>query len=343
MDEVQDGLREAFGTDNRFTLPISGTGSAGMETLLSNLVEPGDRMVIGIHGVFGGRMRELAERLGAEVVAVEQEFGKALDEQAMVRAIQAGPTRLVGVVHAETSTGVLQPLDAIAAAARQAGALLLLDCVTSLGGAPVELDRHGVAAAFSGTQKCLSVPPGLSPCSFSDAALEKIRGRANKSPTWYFDVGLLDGYWGGDRAYHHTAPVSMVYALGESLRDMRVEGLAVRQARHREAAAGLYRGLEVLGLDCLVDPEVRTPMLTSVCIPEGVDDLKVRQRLRAEHAIEIGGGLGSLKGRVWRIGLMGYGARAPVVRRVLSALGAVLQSEGFGCDAAAAAAASQGE
>ncbi len=332
MDRVQSNLRELFGTQNRFTVPISGTGSAGMEAMLVNLVEPGDRMVIGVNGVFGGRMAELARRLGADVVEVNAEFGQALDSQEVAAAIDGGPTRLVAVVHAETSTGVLQPLAGIAAAAKAADALFLLDCVTSLGGTPVDLDALGVDAAFSGTQKCLSVPPGLSPLSITQRALEKAASRSTPTPSWYLDVNLLGGYWGGDRVYHHTAPVSMIYGLAAGLEEALQEGMTARAARHRRVAAGLYKGLEAMGMSCLVDAELRTPMLTSVLVPEGLDEAEVRKRLRQDHCIEIGGGLGPLKGRVWRVGLMGHGARLESVQRLLSSLAAVLASMGRPCD-----------
>ncbi|MCA8942464.1 MAG: alanine--glyoxylate aminotransferase family protein [Planctomycetes bacterium] len=337
MDRVQGGLRTLYGTENRFTLPISGTGSAGMEAAVVNLVEPGDRVVVGIHGVFGGRMRDLVERQGGEAVVVEVPFGEPLDPDAMAEAIAGGDTKVVGLVHAETSTGVLQPLAEIVGAARAAGALVVLDCVTSLGGVPVELDRLGVDAAYSGTQKCLSVPPGLAPLSFSERAFERIRSRAKPSTSWYLDAGLLSGYWGeGQRAYHHTAPISMIYGLAAGLDAALGEGLEERFARHADAAQRLHRGLEVLGLECLVPVELRTPMLTSVCVPDGVDELAVRKRLRQLHGIEIGGGLGSLAGRVWRIGLMGHGARPEVVQRLLAALGESLGSVGFRCDVGAA-------
>ncbi len=327
MDRVQDGLRAVFGTRNRFTLPISGTGSAGMEACLTNVVEPGDRVVVGVHGVFGGRIADLAARLGAEVVRVEALFGSALDEAAMAAAIAAGPTRLVCFVHAETSTGVLQPCERIVAAAREADALVLADCVTSLGGLDLGADARGFDLVYSGTQKCLSVPPGLAPVTVSDRALERIRARRSRVPSWYFDFALLAGYWDAEtsRAYHHTAPVSMVYGLHEGLRLVLEEGLEDRARRHRQAAERLYAGLDVLGLECVVvEPRLRTPMLTSVRIPDGVQDLEVRRCLRRDHHIEIGGGLGSLAGRAWRIGLMGEGARAEVVDRLIEALGACL-------------------
>jgi len=342
MDRVQADLRVLFATKNRFTLPISGTGSAGMEAMLTNLVEPGDRIVIGIHGVFGGRMAELARRLDAEVVEVHAEFGEAVAPEAMAEAIAAGDTRLVAIVHAETSTGVMQPLPEIVAAAKRAGALMLLDCVTSLGGAEVDLDALGIDAAFSGTQKCLSVTPGLAPLSLSEAALRKAADREHPIRSWYLDANLLAAYWNGDRVYHHTAPVAMIYALAAGLDEALGEGHRPRFDRHRRAAQALYRGLEALGLSCLVDPELRTPMLSSVLVPDGIDEVAVRRDLRQRYQIEIGGGLGSLQGRVWRIGLMGHGARLTSVLRVIGALGGTLSELGYGCDTSAALVAAAG-
>ncbi len=342
MDGVQADLRTLFGTANEFTLPVSGTGSAGMDLCLVNLVEPGDRVVIGTHGVFGGRMKDLVQRLGGEVIEVSAEFGRSLDSEEMVAAIQGGPTRLVAFVHAETSTGVLMDPSVIAKAARDAGALVMLDCVTSLAGTPVSLDAWGIDAAFSGTQKCLSVPPGLAPVSFSERAMERLSQRSSPPPSWYLDVGLLNGYWGGERVYHHTAPISMVYALAAGLRETHEEGLAARFARHLEVAAALYRGLEPLGLSCLVAESERTPMLTTVVLPDGFDEVSARRAIRDRHQIEIGGGLGPLKGRVWRIGLMGHGARMTSVTQVLTAMGDVLCEAGYSADVSAAIAAAAG-
>ncbi|MEY2981045.1 MAG: hypothetical protein RL562_1272 [Planctomycetota bacterium] len=338
MDRVQQDLRHVLGTTNRFTIPISGTGSAGMEAAVVNLVEPGDRVVVGVHGVFGGRMVDLVRRQGGEAVIVEAPFGQPLDQDAMARAIRGGPTRLVGFVHAETSTGVLQPFDGIVSAAREVGALVLGDCVTSLAGAPVDADQRGLDAVYSGTQKCLSVPPGLAPFTLSERAIERIRGRAKPSTSWYLDVGLLSAYWheGGDRVYHHTAPVQMVYGLARGLDLVVDEGLDARFARHRDVAEALYRGLEVLGLRCLVEPAVRTPMLTAVGVPEGVDEAGLRRHLRAAHHIEIGAGLGAFRGRAVRIGLMGHGARLPNVRRLIAALGDGLALAGQPVDVGAA-------
>ncbi len=334
MDSVQSDLRAVFGTENAFTMPISGTGSAGMESVMVNLIEPGDRVVIGVCGVFGMRMVDFATRLGANVVEVKAEFGTPLDPEEMGRAIAGGPTALVALVHAETSTGVLQPLSDIVRLARDAGALVMTDCVTSLGGAPVGLDALGVDAAFSGTQKCLSVPPGLAPVTLNQRALDKVAKR--QTPSWYFDFSMLSSYWGGERAYHHTAPVSMIYGLGAGLRESLGEGLDTRFARHRDAAAALYRGLEGLGLNCFVDASVRAAMLTTVSVPDGIDEAQVRRCLRGEHAIEIGGGLGPMKGRVWRVGLMGHGARRTSVLRVIAALGNALAAQGQAADVGAA-------
>ncbi len=337
MDQVQADLRVVMGTQNPFTMPISGTGSAGMETCLTNLVEAGDRVVIGTNGVFGGRMKDLAQRLGAEVVEVKSDFGQALDAEAMAKAVAAGPTKLLAFVHAETSTGVLQPPEEIINAAKQQGALVLMDCVTSLAGSHLALDEWGVDAAFSGTQKCLSVPPGLSPVSFSAAAMQRIQARQTKPPSWYLDVGMLANYWGsGERVYHHTAPISMVYALASGLEQVMEEGLEPRYARHQQAAQALYRGLQAMGISCLVAEDIRTPMLTSILVPEGVDEAAARAELRQRHRIEIGGGLGPLKGKVWRIGLMGHGARLQSVLRVLSGLGDVLARAGHKVDLTAA-------
>jgi alanine-glyoxylate transaminase/serine-glyoxylate transaminase/serine-pyruvate transaminase len=332
LDRVQSDLRQLFHTENRFTLPISGTGSAGMEATMVNLVQPGDRVVVGIHGYFGERLKEMARRHGGDVVEVRTDYGTAIDPEAMADAIDAGATALVAVVHAETSTGVLQPIDEIAKITARAGALLVVDCVTSFCGVPVDLDRWGVDAAYSGSQKCLSVPPGLSPVSFSSRALDRVRARSGPPSSFYLDTGLLDAYWGEERVYHHTVPVSMIYGLAAGLDDVLEEGLSARHDRHRSAAQALYRGLEVLGLKCLVPTSQRTPMLTSVLVPDAVDEKAGRALLRERHRIEIGGGLGPLAGRIWRIGLMGHGARLSAVTRVIAGLADVLADAGVSVD-----------
>ncbi|MBK8097071.1 MAG: alanine--glyoxylate aminotransferase family protein [Planctomycetes bacterium] len=341
VDRVQAGLRTLFGTGNEFTLPISGTGSAGMEAVLTNLLEPGDRIVIGVHGVFGQRLVQLARRLQAEVVEVTAEFGTALDPAAMARAIATGPTRVVAVVHAETSTGVLQPLPEIAAAARAAGALFVVDCVTSIGGRELSWDALGVDAAFAGTQKCLSAPPGLSPVTFSPRALARVAARRSPVPSFYFDTTLLVGYFGPGRAYHHTAPISLVAALDAALGEVLAEGLPARSRRHDDVARALRAALQALGLQLLVPDPIATPMLTSVRLPAGVDDKPLRAFLRQAWRIEIGGGLGPLAGRIVRIGLMGHGARPENVRRIVAALADGLARQGVRGDLAAALAAVQ--
>ena len=332
MDETQGLLRRLFRTENRLTLPMSATGSGGMETCLVNLLEPGDRAVIGVHGVFGGRIAEGARRLGAEVFTIEAPWGSPLDPARVIGTIRERRPVLVAVVHAETSTGVLQPLGEIAAACRNEGSLFLVDCVTSLGGFPVEADGWPADALFSGSQKCLSCPPGLSPATFGERALARIRSRRAPIPSWYFDLSLIQRYWGTDRVYHHTAPISMVVALRESLAMVFEEGLEARFARHARNAGALVAGLEALGLALLVPAPCRLPMLTSVLIPAGVDDAAVRRRLLDEHGIEIGGGLGPLAGKIWRIGLMGHSSCPENVRAVLSALGRCLETSGHRCD-----------
>ena len=285
--------------------------------------------------MFGQRFAEAARRAGALVVEVRAEFGTALDAAAVAQAIAAAPTKLVGVVHAETSTGVLTPLPALAAAARAHGALFVVDCVTSLGGFALDFDQLGVDAAFSGTQKCLSAPPGLSPITFSPRALAIAQARRTPVP-FYFDTKLLTGYFGPDRSYHYTAPISMIYALAAALDEVEAEGLAAREARHRRVAAALRAGLERLALVPLVSVDLATPMLTTVRHADGIDDKAFRGHLRQHHQIEVGGGLGPLAGKVFRIGLMGHGARLENVLRVLAAIGDALAAAGRSVDLAAA-------
>ena len=323
MDEVQERLRRLFGTANRMTLPFSATGSGGMEACLANLLEPGDVALVGVAGVFGERMCDVAGRIGAKVERVETEPGTVLSDEAMAEAIARTRPALVAFVHAETSTGALQPVTGIARAAREAGALLVLDCVTSLGGLPVSLDAWGIDAAYSGTQKCLACPPGLSPASFSERALERVRTRRRKVQSWYFDVSLLAGYFGSERVYHHTAPISMIFGLAEALRLVDEEGMEARTARHRRAAEALLQALAPLGFTPLVAAEHRLPMLTTLRLPEPVrrgGEAALRRRLLERHGIEVGGGLGKLAGEVWRIGLMGDNAREEHVARLADAL-----------------------
>jgi alanine-glyoxylate transaminase/serine-glyoxylate transaminase/serine-pyruvate transaminase len=326
MDDLNEGLRAAFGTANRMTFPLSGTGSAGMEAALANLLEPGDTAIVGIHGVFGQRLAEMARRMGAEVVGVEAEWGRILEPDQLVEALRAHPrARLIALVLAETSTGVLQPLEEVADALADSETLLVVDAVTALGGMPVEVDRHRIDVCYAGTQKCLGVPPGLAPMTFSERALERIRGRGPACQSWYMDVALLAGYLGSERKYHHTAPINMVYALHEGLLEIEEEGLEARWARHTEVGARLQAELVDRGFTLFAEQGYRLPQLTSATLPTGLDEAPLRGRLLEEHGIEIGGGLGPAKGRLWRVGLMGHGARDENVDRLLAAMDAVLE------------------
>lgn len=328
MDEVREMLRSVFRTENELTLPMSGTGSAGMETCMVNLVEPGDRVLVGVNGVFGTRMAEVARRAGAHVTEVKGEWGRALTADAFREAARSADGEpkhdLVCVVHAETSTGVLQDIPPIREVADELGALLLMDCVTSLAGHAVEVDGWGVDAAYSGTQKCLSCPPGLSPVTFSPRAAERIRSRTHKVQSWYLDLSLIQGYWGEERSYHHTAPINMLYGLHEALRLALVEGLDARFERHARHAKLLRDGLTELGLTVRVPKDERLNPLTTVAIPSGVDDAKVRRYLLEGYGLEIGGGLGPMKGNTWRIGLMGAGSTRRNVALCLDGLRAAL-------------------
>jgi alanine-glyoxylate transaminase / serine-glyoxylate transaminase / serine-pyruvate transaminase len=320
MDETKAMLAELFGTKNRLTLPISGTGSAGMETCFVNLVEPGDKVLILSNGVFGGRMVDLAGRLGAEVDKLEFEWGTPVRVDAVRERLAKQAYALVAVVHAETSTGVLNPAAEIGALVRDTGALYLLDTVTSLGGLELAVDAWGVDAVYSGTQKCLSCPPGLSPISFSERALEKLRKRTALLPSWYFDLRMIERYWDGQsRTYHHTAPINMIYALHRALSLVLEEGTARVFARHQSEHRELVSGLEQLGLEMFVHESSRLPMLNAVVVPAGVDEAAVRRELLERHRIEIGAGLGPMAGKVWRIGLMGHTARHENVVRFLTA------------------------
>jgi alanine-glyoxylate transaminase/serine-glyoxylate transaminase/serine-pyruvate transaminase len=322
-DEVQARLRRLFGTANRMTLPLSATGSGGMQACFANLVEPGDAVVIGVAGLFGERMCDVATRLGARVTRVDCAWGEVLADAAMAEAIARVRPALVAFVHAETSTGARQPVEAIARAARDAGALVVLDCVTSLAGLPLAIDAWGVDAVYSGTQKCLSCPPGLSPASFGARALERVAQRRTPVSSWYFDVELLGGYFGERRVYHHTAPISAIVGLAEALRRVEEEGMEARVARHQAASERLLAGVAKLGFEPLVAAGHRLPMLNSLLLPERVTregEAAVRRRLLDRHGIEVGGGLGKLAGRIWRVGLMGENARPEIVDRLLAVL-----------------------
>ena len=329
MDETQQLLRFVFQTDNAVTIPVSGTGSAGMETCFVNLVEPGDEVVVCVNGVFGARMCDIVQRLGANLIRVDAEWGRTVDPEAVRQAAKARQPKLLAVVHAETSTGVCQPLDDLRDIAKESGALFLVDMVTSLGGMEAGLDRMGIDAAYSGTQKCISCPPGLSPVSFSPAAMKILRERKTPVTSWYLDMTMVGSYWGAERKYHHTAPINMIYALREALRIIAEEGLKPRFSRHLVNHRALVAGLEAMGLSMLVAEGERLPMLNAVRIPEGADDLKVRKALLNNFGLEIGGGLGALAGKVWRVGLMGHASRRRNVFLFLSALETVLRGQGL--------------
>ena len=320
------GLRQVFRTENQLTMPISAPGSAGQEAAIVNLLEPGDTFVACINGVFGGRMATMAERAGAQVIKVEQTWGRAIDVDALRDTLKrAGTVKLVGFVHAETSTGVLSDARAIAAVAQEFGALTLADTVTSLGGVPVEIDGWGIDAAYSGTQKCLSCPPGLSPVTFGPRARAAMDAREASVQSWFLDLSLLTGYWSGaKRAYHHTAPVNALYGLHESLVMLLEEGLEAAWDRHATLHAKLVEGLEALGLELAVPAGERTPQLNAVTVPDGVDEAGVRAQLLARHNLEIGAGLGPMAGKIWRIGLMGQSCTQRHVDLCLSALGEAL-------------------
>ena len=342
MEEVKSLLRFVFATENALTIPISGTGSAGMEACVVNLVEPGDEVVVGVNGVFGTRLAEVATRAGATVTRVEAPWGRVVRAEQVEAALRnCRQPKLVALIHAETSTGAWQPLEDAVRLAHDHGALFLADCVTSLGGAPVEIDRWGIDAAYSGTQKCLSCPPGLSPITFGPRAVEALRRRKTPVQSWYLDLTLLERYWGEERVYHHTAPISMNYALREALRLVAEEGLAARFARHRANHEALAAGLASLGLAFASEEGHRLPMLNAVTVPDDMDEARVRRRLLDAHGIEIGGGLGPMKGRVWRIGLMGESSRRAHVLLLLSALEDALRAEGHRVAAGAALAAAQ--
>lgn len=321
MDEIKGMVQATFQTENRLTFVVSAPGSAGMETCLVNLLEPGDEAVICIHGVFGGRMKDIAERCGAKVHTVEAPWGEAIDPKAVEEALSKCKPKLLAIVHAETSTGVLQPLEEISAMTKAAGALLVVDAVTSYCGAPVKVDEWGIDAIYSGSQKCLSAPPGLSPVSFSERAVEVLDNRKTKVQSWFLDLSLVKNYWAGaKRAYHHTAPVSAMYALREAYRIVLKEGLEARFQRHRDNHLSLAQKLEALGFEYLVKEGYRLPMLNAVKVPDGVDELALRKRLLNEYNIEVGGGLGKFAGKIWRIGLMGESCTKNHINMLTAAL-----------------------
>jgi alanine-glyoxylate transaminase/serine-glyoxylate transaminase/serine-pyruvate transaminase len=323
MESLKELLRRAFRTRNAATFPVSACGSAGMEMGFVNLVEPGDRVIVCENGVFGGRMRECVIRCGGHPIVVEDDWGKPVSPEKVRDALRAHPeARLLAFVHAETSTGALSDARTLCALAREHDCLTLVDAVTSLGGVQLEVDDWGIDAIYSGSQKCLSCPPGLSPVSFGERAVHRIRARKIKACSWFLDLSLVMGYWhnGSQRSYHHTAPVNALYGLHEALSMLMEEGLEASWARHASMHARLRAGFEHLGLQFVVDEAHRLPQLNSIWVPQGVDESGVRRALLEEHGLEIGAGLGVFQGKVWRIGLMGQGAREPMVDACLEAL-----------------------
>jgi len=325
LNDIRERLQAVFQTKNELTLAVSGTGSAGMETCVVNLIEPGDKMLVCIAGVFGQRMTDVARRAGATVTTIDVPWGQVFTAEQVQAAIsQSGPFKVVGIVNAETSTGAAQPIPEISQVVHDAGSLLLVDTVTSLGGMEVDVDGWQIDACYSGTQKCLSCPPGLSPVTFSPAAVAAMDARQTKVQSWYLDMSLVRQYWGTERLYHHTAPINMNYALHEALRLVLDEGLQARWQRHARVHESLKSELESLGLRYLADPAHQLPMLNAVATPEGVDEGAVRKRLLDEYDLEIGGGLGEHKGKAWRIGLMGESATPRHVEALVSALKTLL-------------------
>ncbi len=342
MDECKSLLKYAFQTENALTLPVSAPGSAGMEACFVNLLERGDKAVVCVNGVFGNRMIENVQRCGAEAVRVDTPWGQPVDIASAEAALKANPdAKVLAFVHAETSTGALSDAQALCELAQKYDCLSIVDTVTSLGGVPLYVDKWGADAVYSGSQKCLSCTPGISPVTFSDKAVERIKSRQQPVQSWFLDMNLIIGYWGegGKRAYHHTAPINALYGLHEALVMLQEEGLEQAWARHRNTHLALAAGLEALGIEFVVASDSRLPQLNSVYIPEGVDDAAVRQYLLQEHSLEIGAGLGDFAGKVWRIGLMGYSARPENVRFLLTSLAAAMQAQGYSCDVDAAVAA----
>ena len=321
MDETCEMLRNLFQTKNRLTIPISGTGSSGMEAAFVNFVQPGDKVIIGVNGLFGERMTDVADRCGANVVRVDQEWGKILEPERMIQILKANAdAKICAVVHAETSTGAQQPLQEIGKFCRSRETLFLVDTVTSLGGCEVKVDDWNIDICYSGTQKCLSVPPGLSPITVSSRAMEVLRGRKKKVQSWYLDLSMIERYWGEERFYHHTAPISMVFGLREGLRIIFEEGLEARFERHQRLGDRLKMELERLGFGLFAQEGYRLPMLNSVYLPKGVEDLPTRKRLLSEYNIEVGAGLGQAKGKIWRVGLMGETCKIQNIEYLVGAL-----------------------
>jgi alanine-glyoxylate transaminase / serine-glyoxylate transaminase / serine-pyruvate transaminase len=324
MDRTKSLLQQVFQTQNQITIPVSGTGSAAMEAAVANMVEPGISVLVCINGYFGGRIAEMASRYGGEVRTITRPWGEIFSPDEVKQALRRQPAKVVAIVHAETSTGALQPVDEIASIVHDQGGILIVDAVTSLGGVPLKVDAMDIDVCYSGSQKCLSCPPGISPITLGSRAVEFLENRKSKVANWYLDMSMVKAYWGSERTYHHTAPINMVYALYEALRIVFEEGLENRWERHWRNAGLLWDGLEDLGLQLHVPLDYRLPSLTTVRVPDGVEELAVRQRLLSDYNIEISGGLGELKGKVWRIGLMGFSSRRENVRLLISALAELL-------------------
>ena len=328
LDEIRELLKYTFQTKNELTLAMSGSGSAGMETCVVNLIEPGDTMLVCVNGLFSGRMADVAQRCGAEVSTVEVEWGKVFSPEQIAAALKKKPAKVVGIVHAETSTGASQPIEEISGIVHEHGALLLVDAVASLAGMNVDVDGWQIDACYSGTQKCISCPPGLAPVSFSAAALEVVENRKTKVQSFYLDLSMIRKYWGTERRYHHTAPINMSYALLEALKIVKEEGLENRWARHLANHKILRAGLSAIGIDYVTQPGYELPMVNAVSVPDGVDGAAVRSQLLNEFNLEIAGGLGKFKGKVWRIGLMGFSSTLSNVMLFLSALEKCLADQG---------------
>ena len=327
MNRTQNLLRFVFQTENQLTLPISGTGSASMEAALANTIEPGDEVLICVNGYFGLRLADMAGRYGAEVETIHRPWGEVFTADEVRAALEKRPAKIVAVVHAETSTGARQPIEEIAEVVHAYDAILIVDAVTSLSGVPLHVDAYGIDVCYSGAQKCLSIPPGISPLTLGERAVAKMDRRKTKVANWYLDLSMVRQYWGDSRTYHHTAPITMNYALYEGLRLVAQEGLENRWQRHRDNAELLWEGLEAIGVKMLVPHETRLPSLTTACIPDGVDELQIRKRLLEDYNIEISAGLGELKGKVWRIGLMGYSSRRENVLLLVSAMEKLLKAQ----------------
>ena len=335
LDRIGELLPPVFGTQNHITNAMPGTGSSGMEACIANLVEPGDPVLISVNGFFGDRMRQIAERQKAEITVLETNWGKPIDPERIEAELKKKSYKLIALVHAETSTGVLQPIDDIARLAKEYDTMMMLDTVSSLGGIEIKVDEWGIDACFSCSQKCIGCAAGLAPITFSDRAVEAVKNRESKVGSWYLDISLIEKYWGTDRVYHHTSSSTLNYGLLEALLLIHEEGLETRFARHLKNHKALVAGVEALGLKMLVDPEYRLPTLNTVVIPDGVDDLKLRRYLLEKFKLDIGGGFGRLQGKVWRVGLMGYSSSADNVLFFIPAISRALALQGYQTDLAA--------